>query len=210
MVEPDALEADLFVFDFDGTLVDSNPIKWKAFETCFEGPAFAARREEIFAYCRGNNHTTRSEKFRFVYEKILRLPYTCEVEKQLHRRFGQETTEAIVQAPEIPGASKFLQKIRRKHRTAVLSSTPHSILLEILKRRRWSGYFDLKQGAPVNKANWLKELKTKGLSMNRVLFFGDSPEDEQAAEKAGCQFVGVRGSSQLKCLNGVPDFQSFL
>ena len=47
--------AKALVFDFDGTLVDSNAIKWKAFEACFD--RFPDRREEILSYCRGNNHT---------------------------------------------------------------------------------------------------------------------------------------------------------
>ena len=54
------------VFDFDGTLVDSVPIKRKAFDHCFE--EFPAKKREIQSYCHGNNHTPRWEKFKFVYE----------------------------------------------------------------------------------------------------------------------------------------------
>ena len=190
--------AKMLVFDFDGTLVDSNRIKQRAFETCFAGPEFAGRRAEILSYCAGHHHTPRGEKFRHVYEGILGRPYTPEAEKRLHDCFERETTAEIIRAPEIPGASEFLAEVRASHRTAVLSSTPHPILLTILERRGWAGRFDRIQGAPVDKAEWLRQLQARGLSMDQILFFGDSPEDAQSAQKAGCRFLKV------------PDFREFL
>lgn len=183
------LEADLFVFDFDGTLVDSNAIKRRAFESCFS--EFPGAREEILAYCWGNNHVIRSDKFRHVFERILRLPYTPEVEERFHRQFERETTQAIIQSPEIPGASEFLEQVRRKAKTAVLSSTPHPILLKILQGRDWTRYFDLPRGAPVDKSEWLRRQQENGIAADRILFFGDNVEDAQAAESAGCPFIAV-------------------
>ena len=207
MAETHALEADLYVFDFDGTLVDSNPIKWQAFESCFAGPEFTAHRREIFAYCRGNNHTTRSEKFRHVYERILGLPYTADAERRLHQRFERETTQAIIGAPEVPGASGFLESVRREAHTAVLSSTPHPILRQILEARGWLRYFDLQRGAPVVKADWLKGLQGLGYPAGRILFFGDTPEDARAAEGAGCPFVTVGKEPLPGSRMAIPDFK---
>ena len=197
----------MIVFDFDGTLVDSNPIKRRAFELCFS--EFPAQKEGILAYCGGNNHVTRSEKFRHVYENILKMDYTPEVEKKLHLRFERETTEQIVRAPEIPGASEFIRNARPKHRTALLSSTPHPILLEILERRGWSGWFDLKQGAPVNKAAWLKGLEKAGWPPEQVLFFGDTPEDARSAQTAGCRFIPVANSALSDGSPVLTDFKEF-
>lgn len=197
----------ILVFDFDGTLVDSNRIKWEGFNRCFA--EFPEQRDEILAYCRGNHHVTRGEKFRAVYEQMLGLPYSPEIERRLHRRFEEATTDAIIRAPEIPGASEFLQRARSRHRTAVLSSTPHEILLVILERRRWSSYFDLKQGAPVDKATWLRALERMGFPRHEVLFFGDTPEDAAAARVAGCRFVPVLNPGLS---NGGPvlrDFKEF-
>lgn len=179
----------MLVFDFDGTLVDSVPIKLQAFDRCFE--KFASERERIRAYCHGNNHTPRWEKFKVVYERILRLPYTPEIEQELHRCFERETTEQIVRAPALPGASEFLDQVRPRYRTALLSSTPHEILLEILEKRNWTGRFDEIQGAPVNKAAWLKGLEGRGFPGSQVLFFGDTSEDAAAAREAGCGFISV-------------------
>ncbi len=184
-----AAKIRMLVFDFDGTLVDSVPIKLNAFDRCFE--KFPERKKEIQAYCHGNNHTPRWEKFRHVYEKILKLPYTPEIEKELHQTFERETTEQIAGAPALPGAEIFLDHVRSKYKTALLSSTPHPILLQILEKRGWAGRFDEVQGAPVNKSAWLQALESKGFSASEVLFFGDTPEDARAAREAGCDFISV-------------------
>ena len=184
---PFVSRARSLVFDFDGTLVDSNAIKYRAFERCFEDTP-AARQVEILVYCRGAHHTPRWEKFRHVYERILKRPYTFKVQEKLLRRFDVETTRPIAQAPEIPGASRFLAHVARTHVTALLSSTPQEILMEILEDRGWRGYFQVVQGAPVDKAQWLAAWCR---THKETLFFGDTVEDARAARRAGCLFVGV-------------------
>lgn len=179
-----------FVFDFDGTLVDSNAIKQQGFKACFF--EFPGRLEEILAYCRGHNHTPRWDKFRHVYEQILGFAYTPEIEQQLSRRFEQATTLQITQAPEIPFAEEFLRRVCKIYWTGLLSATPGPILEEILKGRGWKGFFQRIQGAPVRKSAWLRELKGQmGWKPGELLFFGDTPEDVQAARDAECGFIAV-------------------
>ena len=199
--------AKALVFDFDGTLVDSNAIKWEAFEACFS--RFPEHREEIQAYCRGNNHTTRYEKFRWVYEKILKLPYTPQIEEELSRLFEEHSTRQIIEAPEIPGAEAFLKQRKGKQTLALLSSTPHPILLKILAGRGWGSFFDPIQGAPVDKAAFLGEfLAGRSLGRDEVLFFGDTLEDAAAARKAGWDFIAVRpGREEMKRGTWIPDFR---
>lgn len=197
--------AKALVFDFDGTLVDSNPIKWRAFERCFKG--FTDQREEIRAYCQGHPHIPRGEKFRYVFEEILRLPYTPKVERSLHRCFERETTDRILSAPEISGAESFLRMAHRRYGTAVLSSTPQGVLWDIVVRRGWGSYFHQVQGAPVEKAGWLSSLKGRwGLTQQALVFFGDTPEDADAALEAGCTFVAVGRDRLAKARFQVYDF----
>lgn len=182
--------AKALVFDFDGTLVDSNLIKRRAFELCFK--EFPEYRSEILEYCWSNNHLSRAAKFRYVYEKILDLPYTKEIAAKLHERFERATTHQIVQALEIPGAEKFLQAAMEAHILALLSSTPHDTLLQILEERGWRDYFETKRGAPVDKATWLQAFREKRkLHKGDVIFFGDTSEDACAAQSASCTFVAV-------------------
>ncbi len=201
--------ARALVFDFDGTLVDSNPIKARAFARCFadlEGP-----REEVLAYCLSHHHTPRGEKFRHVYERILARPYTEAVARRLHEQFEAATTEAIIRAPEMPGAAVFLGARTRGRVQALLSSTPHEVLLRILEGRGWRPLFDVVQGAPVDKAAWLRVFQAeRGLAGGDVVFIGDTDEDEAAAQEAGCVFIHVGGASAADRLWDVADFRSLL
>jgi FMN phosphatase YigB (HAD superfamily) len=147
---------------------------------------------EISAYCRGSNHTIRGEKFRHVCDQILKIVYTPELERDLHARYAAYTTDAVAQAKEIRGAEAFVRLVGETHPTALLSSTPHAILLEILGRKGWLPLFQEIQGAPVVKRDWLSsyQLKLHCLPAD-ILFFGDTAEDEGSARAIGCEFVRV-------------------
>ena len=181
--------AKAVVFDFDGTLVDSTDIKKRGFDYTFaDYPEFMP---EIQAYCHGNNHTIRFEKFRYVTEQILHLPYTPEMERRFSQRFADFTTEAVAASPEIPGAEVFLRSLAA-YRPALLSSTPTGILLTILDRRGWRDLFSTIQGAPINKQAWLQGFQNLlGCRADEIVFFGDTDEDERSGKAAGCIFVRV-------------------
>lgn len=185
--------ARMAVFDFDGTLVDSNPIKQRAFAECFA--EFPQQLEDILRYCHGHHHTPRGDKFRDVYERILKRPYTPEVDAALHERFEAVTTQQIIDAPEIPGATAWLQWVSDRRPTALLSSTPQSVLEHLVEQRGWAPYFTTIQGAPVDKAAWLsEERRCRSLESQAAIFFGDTIEDAQSAREAQWVFIGV-GSS---------------
>ena len=183
--------ARAIVFDFDGTLVDSNEIKWRAFETVFAG--HGRRLHEISAYCRAHHHTPRDEKFRFVCERILNVTYTAEIATRLNAEFADATTTAIVEAAEIPGASALVRRLATQLPLAVLSSTPGAVLETILVRRGVREHFTCVRGAPVDKTSWLAgHAHAVGVPSRSILFVGDTVDDRSAASAAGCLFVGVR------------------
>lgn len=186
--------ARVVVFDFDGTLVDSNRIKREAFEICFR--EFPQHLDEIRAYCNGNHHTPRWGKFQHVYEQILRLPYTPIVEARLMARYAAATTSQVINAPEIPGATHFLRIVAADHITALLTTTPHKILMDILDKRGWQRYFQVIQGAPLNKVTCLTVMqRTYHLRGRELMFFGDTLEDAAAARTASCLFIAVANAS---------------
>jgi phosphoglycolate phosphatase-like HAD superfamily hydrolase len=191
------------VFDFDGTLVDSNEIKWKGFEHVFA--EHQDRMEEIRAYCRRFNHTIRGDKFQHVSENILGLPYTPELAVQCHRRYEDFTTRGVALAKEIPGAASFVRSVVKYH-PSLLSSTPHDILLQILDLRGWGSLFGEIRGAPVNKAEWLVDLQLElNCAPQEVLFFGDTDEDAGSAQTSRCTFVRV-GRTGRPLELAIPDF----
>ena len=202
--------ARLTVFDFDGTLVDSNPIKWRAFEDCFRdvGP----RRDDVLAYCRSHDHVPRREKFRYIYTELLQQVLTPEIEARLAARFAAATTGPIIRAPEIPGASACLALARAHGPIALLSNTPQETLEDILRGRGWTSWFDAIQGAPVRKAEWLAAAgASRGIPMSALLYVGDTVEDAESAARAGCAFVAVGGGPVAeRSAYAIPDFNSLV
>jgi phosphoglycolate phosphatase len=192
------------VFDFDGTLVDSNEIKRRGFDYTFA--AYPDRMAEIREYCYGFNHTIRGEKFRHVTESILGLEYTPELEKLFHERYAAFTTQSVAAAPEIAGAGAFVRRLASKG-PALLSSTPTAILLEILDRRGWRSLFPIVQGAPVNKRAWVTDFqRVLGCRPQELVFFGDTDEDAQAASEAHCTFIRVGRPPARPGELAIPDF----
>ena len=92
----------------------------------------------------------------------------------------------------VPGAAALLGLLARRGGTALLSSTPHEVLNDIVTARGWRAYFGDLRGAPVDKAAWLRAYRAqRGLTVADVLFFGDTPEDAAAAKAADWTFVAV-------------------
>lgn len=195
-------EVELLAFDFDGTLVDSNELKINAFSKCF--PEYEDRLSEIMVYCGRAHHTPRFVKFRHVFENILKIPYTKAIEERTLARYAAETTEQVIRAREISGAMQFLQGVAKSKSLAVLSSTPHDVLLTILKRRHIETLFQKVKGAPVEKGDWLADLS------ETALFFGDTDEDWKSAQKANIPFVGVRNRALQKADYYIENFEELL
>ena len=98
---------DAIVFDFDGTLVDSNEIKTEAFGMLYESEGEAVV-QQVKAYHRAHEGLSRFVKFRHWEEDLLGRPYTQLEEKRLSAEYSKLVMEEVVQAPFIPGAREFL------------------------------------------------------------------------------------------------------
>ncbi len=203
-------QAAAVVVDFDGTLVDSNGIKRRAFAECFAqaGPA----REQVLAYCWGHHDIPRDDKFRHVYEAILGHPYTPDIAACLHAQFEGLTTQAVIDAPEIAGALAFVRKARRGRLIGLLSSTPEAILRRIITARGWIGEFDLIQGSPVDKAAWLRALGERlGVTTQAIIALGDSAQDGEAAAAARTPFIQIGDEPiQTPALYAAADFRPLI
>lgn len=198
--------AKAILLDFDGTLVDSNDIKRAAFEKCFID--YPDQFNAIMAYCKGNNHIPRQIKFRHVCENILKLSYTPQMERQMLECYASETTGQVIAAREIPGATAFLERWVLGRNSALLSSTPHEVLLHILKKRKMEKFFRRVQGAPVDKVEWIgRFLIEQKLKPEEAVFIGDSTEDIQAAHKTEVPFIGVAEAPRERITHYLSDFE---
>ena len=194
--------------DFDGTLVESNNIKDRAFETIFcEWPEHT---ETMMRWHLTHDSIERGEKFRYFVEEVLALPGQNDLIEKLSSRFGQLTKEAIIECPYVKGAHEFLEYIRNRVSVYLVSATPQLDLEQIIKARGLGGYFKDVYGAPTKKDETLKNIiLLEKVSVDEILFIGDSSEDQQSAKNIGINFIGMQSDRKLvKTENNI--FSDFL
>jgi len=191
----------VIVFDYDGTLVDSNSIKRDAYRSLFpQNKAFyelldivledvpAGSRYDII-----REMLTRSFAENWYPDKL-----AAEVER-LAKCYDSIATEGAAICPERPGATKLLELLAQEYPLYLLSTTLEESLRYIAKRRNWTHFFKLIRGFPCNKALELKAFaKAENIKISEVLMVGDSELDMNAAEKAGSQFLYLREKTSIR------------
>jgi len=185
------------VFDFDGTLVDSNAIKRDTF--------FAIARPwdpsdeivtEVFA-CWPT--ADRYEKTRKIAEGLIfrnLLPKDSSAQEWASRLANEYTAEcegAIASCAEMPGASQSLKELSTQGCLLFINSaTPVEPLRRLLKLRNWAHFFQTVYGAESCKADNLKQIALEtGAKAHEIAHVGDQADDQLATEQFGCHFVAM-------------------
>ena len=179
------------VFDFDGTLVKSNKLKYDAYFELF--PQDAYHNEVI------RNVLSKSfEESRYsILEKILRevAPEANDLQETVHSladRYNVIVVEGAKTCPECPGAERLLQRLSLFYPLYLSSTTPEAALREIIRFRRWFRYFKNIFGYPRKKQETLREiLREEQLHPSQMLVVGDGESDRVSAEAVGCDFFDV-------------------
>jgi len=185
------------VFDFDGTLVESNKLKYDAYFELFP-------RDEYHNEAIRNVLSKSFEESRYsILEKILREVDTDVIELgETVNRFADRYNEIVVKGaktcPECPGAGKLLRQLHPHYALYLSSTTPEEALREIISFRRWTGYFKNIFGYPRKKQETLREIMQKEqVSPRQILVIGDGKSDRVSAENAGCNFFDVKNKPLL-------------
>jgi phosphoglycolate phosphatase len=178
------------LFDFDGTLVQSNQIKR---DTLFVVARTTGAADEQFAQVL--NERPRDDRFGLYRELLVRMGYTGDLNdkvNELAQLYADLTTEAISKAPEIPGAEEFLKKHSSDLPMYINSATPEASLRNTVEECGWTGFFRGIYGRPKSKNDIFKLVEDEtGLPADQILFVGDSAQDLESARDNGCLFLGV-------------------
>ncbi|MFH1147707.1 MAG: HAD family phosphatase [Pseudomonadota bacterium] len=196
-----------FFFDFDGVLADSVEIKTRAFARMFE-PHGEPIRLKVIEHHRNNGGMTRRDKFSYYYREFLGKTLNSEELDRLCNRFAVLVVDEVVAAPEIPGATAFLEDWYKEVACFVISAAPEGEIREIIRRRSLVPYFKEIGGAPVTKEIHLKSLlRQYGFDAAGCVYFGDAETDYTAAKTAGINFVAVLPSSTAPLLEIAPQLR---
>jgi phosphoglycolate phosphatase len=184
------------VFDFDGTLVDSNNIKQQGFYSIASAhPNGASHMAEALTRIEYDREGVLRDYARRMFESG--VPLNPDL---LAKTYSAQVDESVATAPEISGATQLLRYLKGAGlKIHVSSRTPQENLQRILTRRGWLPLFDGVYGSPATKLGTLRNIVRREKVMpSEVVVVGDGDDDAAAAANAGCLFIGVyRGSSTL-------------
>jgi phosphoglycolate phosphatase len=184
------------VFDFDGTLVDSNEIKTQAFFDVTSGIPNANKiltsilkiqdfgdRYKIFDYlCRELKSNNDNLRFN---SKLLVEKYTNLCERK------------ILEAPYIFGTQETLDQLYKLNfKLFISSATPQKELIKIVKQKKIHNYFEKIYGSPQSKfQHIINIIMDRNCDPSEILYLGDSEVDRTTSLMSNCHFIGVGSDS---------------
>jgi phosphoglycolate phosphatase-like HAD superfamily hydrolase len=178
------------VFDFDGTLVDSNHIKRDSFFAVVDAiPGGRNIMERVlFAPDCGDRYA--------VFERFARIARLASGSNEdLARQYGTRCRTLIDTCPDMPGAEAAMESLyAQKCRLFINSATPEEDLRPIVQARRLNRFLAGVFGGPATKTENLQHiLSLLVVPPRELVVVGDGADDHAAAEQIGCPFIPVFG-----------------
>jgi len=179
-------------FDFDGVIADSVDIKTKAFAKLFKryGDEIV---KKVVEYHLSHGGVSRYDKFRYYYQNFLGKKITDDEIDTLDKKFSEIVYNEVLKAPFIEGALDFLDICDREGKNMfVISATPKKEIERIVKARGIDRYFREVVGSPPTKDENLTYLiKQYDIDPLKAVYFGDSPNDLEVAQKHLISFIPI-------------------
>lgn len=184
------------VFDFDGTLVNSNRIKRSA---AYEVVNHVAGGREILdrVYAEqpdGNRYSIFNRFAHLATKEVKCSQLVAQWGSELAAEYTSRCEDAVARCDEIPGSWSILNFLKKKKfLLAINSATPTYTLRGILEQRGWRKVFDEVLGAPNSKADNLN-IVARNLEVCRyeMVMVGDKVADQAGAYAFGCPFIAFR------------------
>jgi phosphoglycolate phosphatase len=187
------------VFDFDGTLVDSNGIKTAVLERMTAAMPLVS---EIIAACQQQG-TDRYTLFDAVARSLRRngsIEDRVALSRQLASEYSRECASRIRAAPERRGARLALAALRRRGLHLFINTgTPTRDVIPLLRARGLSRFFTGVFGIPGSKVDNLRQIMARTHTRPcEVLFVGDSMDDLAATKATGVWFVAIDAERRIE------------
>lgn len=179
-----------YLFDFDGTLVDSMPVYAGIMKGILDEHQIAYGEDLIKIITPLGYHDTA------VYFTQLGLPMEKD---QILKCMGDRMVDAYThRVPAKKHVISVLQELKKRGCSLnVLTASPHLTMDPCLKRLGIDGLFDHVWSCEdfgLNKANpeiYLQAAKQLGVTAGEILFLDDNPNADRAAKEAGMKVCGV-------------------
>ena len=180
------------IFDWDGTITDSNNIKTEAFVELFQS-ACPQAAGYIREYQQNRGGISRFEKFRHYIRHFFHREASAAELEDFGRRYAAPCRPKLLNAPFIPGAVETLRKLSlEKIPVFIVTGSPATEIRELAAARNLLPLIHHIYGSPPTKDVLLAVLLAENrLVPEETVFFGDAPADCEAARINKIPFIGI-------------------
>ena len=192
------MEYGIWLFDCDGVILDSNPLKTEAFRRV--GMRYGAREaESLVRYHLENGGISRFEKLEFFFREIRGEAEFDDKLRAALAEYGAFVSAGLRRCLEVPGVRDFVERLRKgkSRRTFVVSGSDEEELREVFKDRGLVQYFDGVFGSPAKKNDIVTNLySTEQDPRRQIVYCGDSRLDYEVAIACGIEFIMIYGYTE--------------
>ncbi len=179
------------VFDCDGVLIDSVPVKTRAFARLAE-PYGQEARDRFVQYHLVHGGVSRFKKFAWFFDNIIGRSISDEESTLWGNRFAELSLEEVRRCDLIAGVQDVLQTWHERLPLFVCSGAPGAEQALVLEEKGLAHYFKAICGAPPAKAELLALiLREANIAPEYALMVGDATTDRDAARTVGTLFYAV-------------------
>ena len=192
-----------FIFDLDGTLINSEKYHADGFQHAVEALSgyrlTASERREFF-----ESHT-------HLFTPVLAARHGVELDTEELLRLKRQHVDRHYRTEVLPGAQAFMDAWRKQVRMALASNSPRLFVKRALVEADWIDLFEsvvTADDVPCRKPApdmVLATLNNLDLKPEDVMIFEDSPAGVRAAQSAGCDVLMIDNGAG-RVVEGVPKY----
>ena len=192
----------VIVFDFDGTLIDSNQLKYDAFFKLFPSDDLHKKivTEVLSEILEGSRYVILRETIKRRNTEMNEDELDNNVQV-LATKYNVIVADGAKHCKEKPGAKEVLESLSKRYNLYLNSTTPETSLKDIVKHRKWENYFCDIFGYPNDKTVVLLNIiKKESINPDELLVVGDGMSDMDSSKRTGCKFFPINRSNSLQKL----------
>lgn len=179
------------IFDFDGVILDSMPIRTEGFKKIFENYD-NKKVEELISFHLINGGLSRFVKIKYFFEELLETSISEEEINFFADKYSKIMKEKLINEKYlIRETVDFIKNNNNKIKMFIASGSEEKELRLINESLQLSKYFLGIFGSPKNKIDIVKSIiQDNKLNKNETILIGDSINDYDAAIKNDIRFFG--------------------
>jgi len=190
----------VIVFDFDGTLIDSNELKYDAFFKLFPSGDYQKKivTEVLSEFFEESRYVILREIIKKVNSGIINEGELDNRVNELATEYNDLVVAGAKHCKEKPGAKEVLESLTKRYNLYLNSTTPETSLKDIVKYRNWEGFFCDIYGFPNDKTSVLFDIiKRESINPDELLVVGDGKSDRDSANNVKCDFFQISNNGSL-------------